>query len=32
MPSASMYAWDPVNEVWVKVQVNASGELLLATS
>ena len=32
MPGAYIYAWDPVNEIWVKVQVNADGELLLITS
>lgn len=32
MPGAYLHAWDPVNEVWVKVQVNSDGELILVTS
>jgi len=32
MPGAYLYAWDATNEVWVKVQVNSDGELILVTS
>lgn len=31
MPGAYIYAWDPVNEKWVKVAVNSSGELEAVT-
>ena len=31
MSIASLYAWDPDAEAWVKVQVNSDGELILAT-
>lgn len=27
-----IYAWDPVNEVWVKVAVTAAGKLIVTTS
>jgi len=32
MASGYLYAWDATNEVWVKVQVNSDGELILVTS
>lgn len=30
MAGIYLWAWDPVNEVWVKVVVTASGKLKLA--
>ncbi len=32
MGQAVLYAWDPDAEAWVKVQVNADGELVVVTS
>lgn len=27
MAGCNIYAWDPVNEVWVRVSVNVDGEI-----
>ena len=32
MAGANLYAWDSVNEVWVKVRVTAAGKLKVVTS
>lgn len=31
MPQAALYAWDPVAEAWVKVQVDDQGQILVST-
>ena len=32
MQGTYLFAWDPVNEVWVKVVVTAAGKIRVATS
>jgi len=32
MPGAYIYAWDDTNEEWVKVAVNADGEIVFDVS